>query len=545
MARLQAVAALFLAVLAAAESFSVLRNARIFSNQASRISLRQYTTVTPTDTEISTSSTLPRERSLEKKVYCNTELNGTYIEAYGFDMDYTLAQYKEAYKILIFESAKKKLYEEHGYPKEVLDFEFSLDNFTRGLIIDKTRGNFIKLNRHKYPYKVLHGETELSSEERRMLYSNSSQVYSFTEDNMFVILDTFYPILDAVLYAPLVVYKDKNPDIVTKSYSALYADVRKAIDMCHRENLIKGAVLADIEKYINYDPGIVPMFKRLRSSGKKTFLLTNSDWEYTDVVMEYLVHGGGKYGEMMWEDLFDCIITRANKPSYIKQNALPLLRVANKEGDCVNVDRDTLGLESLKKDGKVFEGGTWRNLHKMLEISSGDKVLYTGDHMYQDILRSKRTLGWRTCLILPELEHDVKVFQDNKGALEALQNATELADDNKRYVDDIEREIENNYHNDIERLNKFRTSSVAAATKAKVLRAEYEALFNPRWGRIFKAGPQNSRFAKQVEDYACLYTSRASNFALTSPNRQYRPLDDDMAHDLAFDDSLQSRMNSK
>ena len=27
--------------------------------------------------------------------------------------------------------------------------------------------------------------------------------------------------------------------------------------------------------------------------------------------------------------------------------------------------------------------------------------------MYSDILRSKRTLGWRTLLIVPELEHEV------------------------------------------------------------------------------------------------------------------------------------------
>lgn len=40
---------------------------------------------------------------------------------------------------------------------------------------------------------------------------------------------------------------------------------------------------------------------------------------------------------------------------------------------------------------------------------------------------------------------------------------------------------------------------------------EYSKRFNPYWGELFKAGRQDSRFGKQVMDYACLYTSRASN----------------------------------
>lgn len=31
--------------------------------------------------------------------------------------------------------------------------------------------------------------------------------------------------------------------------------------------------------------------------------------------------------------------------------------------------------------------------------------------MFSDILRSKRTLGWRTCLIIPELEHELAVAE--------------------------------------------------------------------------------------------------------------------------------------
>lgn len=62
---------------------------------------------------------------------------------------------------------------------------------------------------------------------------------------------------------------------------------------------------------------------------------------------------------------------------------------------------------------------------------------------------------------------------------------------------------------------------------------KYNRPFNRRWGPLFKAGHQNSRFAKQVVDYACVYTSKASNLGHVSPNRPFRPLHDVMPHDLA------------
>ena len=37
------------------------------------------------------------------------------------------------------------------------------------------------------------------------------------------------------------------------------------------------------------------------------------------------------------------------------------------------------------------------------------QVLYVGDHIYGDILRSKKTLGWRTMLVVPELETELEI----------------------------------------------------------------------------------------------------------------------------------------
>ena len=74
-------------------------------------------------------------------------------------------------------------------------------------------------------------------------------------------------------------------------------------------------------------------------------------------------------------------------------------------------DKDSLSVESIQGGDKVFQGGHWQDLHKIMQISSGEKVLYVGDHMYSDILRSKRSLGWRTCLIIPELLFDLRISE--------------------------------------------------------------------------------------------------------------------------------------
>ena len=66
----------------------------------------------------------------------------------------------------------------------------------------------------------------------------------------------------------------------------------------------------------------------------------------------------------------------------------------------------------------------------------------------------------------------------------------------------------------------------------EALLAQHEA-FHPRWGRVFKAGHQNSRWAQQVQEYACLYTSHVTNLVQFAPDTSFRALSDLMPHDRA------------
>lgn len=55
-----------------------------------------------------------------KHIFCNRSLNMKNIVAVGFDMDYTLAQYKpETFESLAYVGTVKKLVYDLGYPAEV------------------------------------------------------------------------------------------------------------------------------------------------------------------------------------------------------------------------------------------------------------------------------------------------------------------------------------------------------------------------------------------------------------------------------------------
>lgn len=246
----------------------------------------------------------------------------------------------------------------------------------------------------------------------------------------------------------------------------------------------------------------------------------------------------GEHSDLKWEDLFDVIVVGASKPGFLRNEYLSLFQV-EKSGLLRNIeDKDSLSIESIQGDNKVFQGGHWQDLHKIMQISSGEKVLYVGDHMYSDILRSKRSLGWRTCLIIPELDRELQVYRQELLLSAEVMNMRRLQDDLDEYLDLLHKRMA--MGDEV----LFSEQLIQAEAKAEELKKtlrdlseEYNSKFNPTWGQLFKAGQTQSRFAKQVSDYACLYTSRASNLGTVSPNRSFRPVQDFVPHDQILFDS--------
>ena len=52
---------------------------------------------------------------------------------------------------------------------------------------------------------------------------------------------------------------------------------------------LKAKTCEDLAKYIKKDERLPTVLHNLQKSGAKTFLLTNSGWDYTDKVMSFLL----------------------------------------------------------------------------------------------------------------------------------------------------------------------------------------------------------------------------------------------------------------
>ena len=105
---------------------------------------------------------------LGRQIFCNRAINMEKIQAVGFDMDFTLAEYHKEFDQLAYDGAVRKLLA-MGYPEQVASFKYTPEDYQRGLVIDKRRGNLIKLDRHKYVKVAFHGLTKLESAERKAL----------------------------------------------------------------------------------------------------------------------------------------------------------------------------------------------------------------------------------------------------------------------------------------------------------------------------------------------------------------------------------------
>ncbi|XP_048130997.1 5'-nucleotidase domain-containing protein 4 isoform X2 [Rhodamnia argentea] len=492
---------------------------------------------------------------IAKQIFCNRSLNMRNIVAVGFDMDYTLAQYKpDTFESLAYEGTIKKLVYDLGYPIELLEWSFDWKYMVRGLVLDKKRGNILKMDRHKYVKVAYHGFRELTKEEKVSTYGSTLTRDSFDEPD-YALIDTLFSLAEAYLFAQLVDFKEKNPGKIPDGidYARMYKDVRAAVDLCHRDGTLKQMVAKDPKRYINEDTCIVPLLKMLRDSGRATFLATNSLWDYTNIVMNYLcgphTSSGNTSCNFDWLQYFDVVITGCAKPSFFHEdNRANLFEVEPESGMLLNTDNGTpmpqvgdtmprLMLQRSNKSCRVFQGGNVGHLHKLLSIESSSQVFYVGDHIYGDILRSKKVLGWRTMLVVPELEREVKLLWELRGSrkqLRLMRNERDHIEDKIHHLkwslkfENVNPEEKQKLSSEVEELESQRDQ---VRLSHQLAQRDCHHKFHKVWGQLMKTGYQNSRFAHQVERFACLYTSQVSNLSLYSPDKYYRPSEDFMPHE--------------
>ena len=443
-------------------------------------------------------------------VFVNRTINLRKISHLGFDMDHTLVLYDVGrFERLVHTLVKRQLVEQRGYHVELYDLPFERERFIRGLVIDKNAGDILKINRFGRIRKSYHGTREIDF---RTQSKRHWSTYVDLNDANYLAMDTAFSVTVVSLAALLVDLHDARPSAGLPPYGTLVDDVVASVDQVHRDGTLKTAVREDLPSFIRRDPAVAVGLERYRHHGKKLFLVTNSHYDYTALLLDYTLNPSlSDYRD--WRELFDLVVTGAGKPRFFSDD-VPFLRVDPADGKMTHDPGGPLT--------GCYHGGSASQLQRRLGIQ-GEEILYVGDHIYGDILRLKKDCGWRTGLVIEELSEDLastrRLLPTNERITALmLQKAPleeallELRTSAKDHRKTFERGT----------ADKLSRSIAALDEEIGTLIVTYQQGFNRYWDELMRAGNEESFFAAQVERYACLYMPGVTDLLALSPRAYLR-----------------------
>ncbi|CAH1432686.1 unnamed protein product [Lactuca virosa] len=431
-----------------------------------------------------------------KGIYVNKNLRLDSIQVYGFDYDYTLAHYSPSLQNLIYDMAKQHLVNELRYPDGCLASKYDQSFPIRGLYYDKLKGCLLKLDFFGSiePDGCYFGRRKLSRKEIEELYG--TRHIGRDQARQLVGLMDFFCFSEVCLIADIVQYFVDAKLEFDASY--IYQDVHRAIQYVHRSGLVHRGVLADPPRYLVKNGQFLSFLKMLKENGKKLFLMTNSPYYFVDGGMRYMLEDSLGCGDS-WRELFEVVIAKANKPEFY---------TSEHPFRSYDVEKDNLAFSKVDEflPNKIYYHGC---LKTFLQITkwNGPEVIYFGDHLFSD-LRGPSKAGWRTAAIIHELEHEIKIqnedsyrfaqakfhiIQELLGKLHSTVSSKHTCDRFKSLLDELNEERQN-------------------------ARRTMRNMFNESFGATFLTDTgQESAFAYHIHQYADVYTSKPENFMFYQP----------------------------
>lgn len=470
------------------------------------------------------------EQPASRRVFTNRTLRMEKIRHVGFDLDWTLADYShDNMSELAFELTLNRLVE-RGYPKAILASEFRTEFCRRGLILDIEEGMVLKMNRHRYVGRAYHGRHFLDREERSHLYRREPLN---PNSKRFHFVDTLFELPEVNIFSE-VVELGRQGKVKPPPYPQLFKDVRQAIDSIHADGTLKARILGDLDRYLPRDDRLALTLVRMARGDRRLLLITNSEWYYTDGLCRHLFQDALP-GLNHWRELFDLVVVNAAKPNFFRRPT-PFIELDD--------DGEPKGEVDLPRWNGLYSGGSREHLMRLLQVP-GEQVLYVGDHIYGDIVSPKLTSTWRGALVVRELEDELATRGDLLSRQRHLQVLrSELAHLGQR-MDGLQDVL--HLHQDLgvpkvpgepsnarieAYLDELRDEHRAMRHHATRLQARISKALNPFWGSLFKQGSNKSLFGNQIDDFACVYTSRVSNFGFYGSNHYFRVMLDPMMHEL-------------
>ncbi len=456
-------------------------------------------------------------------VFVNRTLNMKKIRMIGFDMDYTLVGYHtERFEGLVYDLVMRRLIEEQGYPKALNSLVFEFDRAIVGLVIDLRNGHMLQLSRYNKVKRSYFGLEEVPFRRQNEIYQNMA---IDIRDSNFVSLDTAFAISTGVIFSQLVSLKRQGEAL--PDFSQILSTISKTMDSIHQDGTLKDIIKRDFSTYVIKDPYVARLLERYKRYHKRLMIITNSDFSYTKALLDYAVNPFLKDHES-WQEIFEIVITYADKPRFFERS-----------NRFLKIDPDTGLMEN--QEGPVtpgiYQGGCSSKLQEGLGLQ-GNEILYLGDHIYGDVVSIKKTCNWRTALVLGDLDREMRGVRD---AYETQKKIDELMQ--KKGL--LEQEINNADRRRYETPGHPYVSLDSQFKQIDEINSEisglinfYSSFFNPYWGEILRAGSEESRYAEQVERYACVYMTKVSDLYEYSPRFYFRPQKMILPHEQAVLDAI-------
>ncbi|TMW40233.1 hypothetical protein DOY81_014687, partial [Sarcophaga bullata] len=464
------------------------------------------------------------------RIFVNRSLHLENIKFYGFDMDYTLAEYKSPqYEQLGFDLVKERLVS-MGYPKEIMQFEYDPSFPIRGLWFDTLYGNLLKVDAYGNILVCCHGCLSLlPCSQVYELYPN--KFLKLDECRVYV-LNTLFNLPETYLLACLVDFFTNSSEYTEgrtgvkagelfMSFNSIFQDVRRAVDWVHIQGDLKQRTVENLDYYVKKDPRLPMVLARIRESGAKVFLLTNSDYNFTNRIMTYIFDfpHGAKPDEPHrdWKTYFDVIVVDARKPLFFGEGTI--LRQVDTETGALKIGTHIGPLQP----GQVYSGGSCEVFTNFIN-AKGKDVLYIGDHIFGDILKSKKIRGWRTFLVVPELVQELHVWTDKCQFFAELQQLDCQLGEMYKNLDSSTKEKPD--------ISKLRASIRDVTHKMDMA---YGMM-----GSLFRSGSRQTFFSSQVVRYADLYAATFLNFIYYPFSYMFRapamllPHESTVAHEQRF-----------
>ncbi|KAJ8314879.1 hypothetical protein KUTeg_007029 [Tegillarca granosa] len=307
-------------------------------------------------------------------------------DAYGFDLDHTLAKYKLVPLMrLCYESACDAIINNSGYDSKLKDdIETHKDFLCKGLFLDADKGNVVKLSHDGKILRASHGTKIMSQEELTAAYGKDLHWEHFNEAKMNV-KSCGEILLNLQAGGPQEkytfwehVYDALNLNFQPKAFS-------------DNSGWFFPVLKTDPQKYVQASSdGVKQWLRDLKQKNKCVFLMTSSAVDFASMTAEAALGPD-------WKSYFDLCLFNARKPGFFTDN------------------NPFVSLDGVKENEKVsdlqpnncYSKGNLSDLMKYISKQTGKdkpKVVYFGDSLCSDSFPANKFASWDVVLVLEEME---------------------------------------------------------------------------------------------------------------------------------------------